>query len=110
MPSKAVLEEDMLVVVNEDGDVLEGFLNPTSEMKLHLECYKLRPDITSVVHAHSPYATAFALANKSKKRFKKLLDITREHSKENIGFSNYGGVEECGKKRCLFRLFIRSCC
>ena len=61
---KGILTEDMLVVVNESGDVIEGDYKPTSEMKLHLECYRLRPDITSVVHNHSTFATAYAIANK----------------------------------------------
>ena len=61
---KGYLEEDMLVVVNEKGEVIEGSYAPTSEMNLHLACYRLRPDITSVVHNHSPYATAYAIANK----------------------------------------------
>jgi len=61
---KGYLEEDMLVVVDKDGNVLEGTYTPTSEMGLHLECYRLRPDISSVVHCHSPYATAFAIADK----------------------------------------------
>lgn len=61
---KGYLEEDMIVVVDENGDVLEGTYKPTSEMKLHLACYRLRPDITSVVHSHSPYSTAYAIANK----------------------------------------------
>ena len=61
---KGDLTEGMLVVVNETGEVLEGSYAPTSEMKLHLECYRLRPDITSVVHNHSPFATAYAIANK----------------------------------------------
>ena len=61
---KGYLEEDMLVVVNERGEIIEGDYAPTSEMNLHLACYRLRPDITSVVHNHSPYATAYAIANK----------------------------------------------
>jgi len=61
---KGYLEEDMLVIVNESGEIIEGIYKPTSEMRLHLACYKLRPDISSVVHTHSPYATAYAIANK----------------------------------------------
>jgi L-fuculose-phosphate aldolase len=35
---------------------------PSSEVKMHLEVYKERPDIQSVVHAHPPFATSFAVA------------------------------------------------
>jgi len=61
---KGYLEEDMITVIDMNGDVIEGTYKPTSELKLHLACYKLRPDITSVVHSHSPYSTAYAIANK----------------------------------------------
>ena len=61
---KGSLKEDMLVVVDEEGNVIEGKYKPTSEMKLHLECYRLRKDITCVIHNHSTYATAYAIANK----------------------------------------------
>jgi len=57
------LSDDMLVVVDENGEVLEGSLKPTTELGLHLECYRLRPDIASVVHTHSPFATGYAIAN-----------------------------------------------
>ena len=61
---KEDLTEEMITAVNMAGEVIEGDYPPTSEMKLHLECYRLRPDITSVVHNHSPYATAYALADR----------------------------------------------
>ena len=57
------IDEGMIVAVNESGATIEGSLAPTSELKLHLECYRQRPDINAVVHTHSPYATAYALAN-----------------------------------------------
>ena len=47
-----------------EGNVLEGNLKPSSEMKMHLEVYKKRPDVFAIVHAHPQKATAFAVANK----------------------------------------------
>ena len=61
---KGFLTEDMIVVTDLEGNVLEGSYKPSSEIKLHLASYKRRKDIGSVVHAHPPYATAFAIANK----------------------------------------------
>lgn len=61
---KGFLTREMICVVDEDGKVLEGSYVPTSELKLHLACYRLRKDITSVIHNHSPFATAHAIANK----------------------------------------------
>ena len=54
--------EDM-VVITMDGTVLEGKHQPSSEWKLHANIYKERKEIKAVVHTHSPYATAFAVAN-----------------------------------------------
>ena len=48
------------VVVNLQGDVVEGDLKPSSDTASHLYVYRHRPDVNGVVHTHSPYATAFA--------------------------------------------------
>ena len=56
------LSPDNMVVTDLDGKVVEGKLNPSSDLKTHLELYKAFPDILGVVHAHSPFATAFAQA------------------------------------------------
>jgi L-fuculose-phosphate aldolase len=57
---KGDLTEDMVVVLDMAGGIVDGRLRPSSEYRMHLEFYRLRPDITCVVHTHSPYATAFA--------------------------------------------------
>ena len=48
------------IVVNLQGDVVEGDLKPSSDTASHLYIYRHRPDVNGVVHTHSPYATAFA--------------------------------------------------
>jgi len=53
-----------LVVLDLDGTVTEGNRRPSSEWKMHLEIYRHREDVCAVVHTHSPYATAFAVARK----------------------------------------------
>ena len=55
--------EDM-VVVDLDGKVVEGDLNPSSDTPTHVELYKAFPNIGGVVHTHSTYATAFAQAGR----------------------------------------------
>jgi L-ribulose-5-phosphate 4-epimerase len=55
--------EDM-VVVDLDGNVVEGKLNPSSDTPTHLELYKAFPDIGGVVHTHSRWATIFAQAGR----------------------------------------------
>lgn len=63
--SKSLLTPEMIVKVDAEGNVLEandGY-KPSSEVKMHLVCYKERPDVNAVVHAHPPTATGFAIAN-----------------------------------------------
>jgi L-ribulose-5-phosphate 4-epimerase len=54
------LKSDDMVVVDLDGNVIEGSLKPSSDTASHLYIYRHRPDINGIVHTHSPYATAFA--------------------------------------------------
>jgi len=61
--SKALLEPEMIIMVNENGEALEdSAVRPSSEIKMHMKCYELRDDIGAVVHAHPPTATGFAVA------------------------------------------------
>jgi L-ribulose-5-phosphate 4-epimerase len=55
--------EDM-VVVDLDGKVVEGDLNPSSDTPTHVVLYKAFPEIGGIVHTHSTYATAWAQAGK----------------------------------------------
>jgi L-fuculose-phosphate aldolase len=53
-----------LIIVDEKGQVVEGRpgLSPTTEILMHLEAYRQRPDIQAVLHAHPPYSTALTIA------------------------------------------------
>ena len=55
--------EEEIVLVDENYNVIDGKVKPSSEAKLHLEIYKLRPDIEAVIHCHAPKSSAFAVAN-----------------------------------------------
>lgn len=67
--NKGFLAEKELVVVDTEGRKLAGYLNPSSELKMHLAVYKMREDIKAVVHAHPPYATALTVAGQSLEDF-----------------------------------------
>ena len=56
------LTPDDLVVLDLDGKVVDGELNPSSDTKTHLELYKAFPEIGGIVHTHSPYAVGWAQA------------------------------------------------
>ena len=65
---KGFLEADELLLVDEDGyrvgtsTTTNRQLKPTSELPMHLEIYRLRPDVGSVVHAHPPTTNALSIA------------------------------------------------
>lgn len=54
-----------MVVVDLDGNVIEGDLNPSSDTATHLVLYKQFSDILGIVHTHSPWAVCFAQAGMS---------------------------------------------
>jgi L-ribulose-5-phosphate 4-epimerase len=58
-----MLQEHM-VVMDLDGNCVEGNYKPSSDALSHLYIYKHRPDVGGVVHTHSRYATAFAAVGK----------------------------------------------
>ena len=56
------LKPEDLVVLDLEGNVVEGDLNPSSDTKTHLELYKAFPQLGGIVHTHSPHAVAWAQA------------------------------------------------
>jgi L-fuculose-phosphate aldolase len=64
--SKEDMTEDMIIEISADGSILNPSdkYKPSSETGMHLEVYRLRPDVNAVVHNHSAYATAYAVAEK----------------------------------------------
>ena len=55
---------DDIVVLDLDGNIISGELNPSSDTPTHLELYKAFPQINSIVHTHSTYATIYSQAQK----------------------------------------------
>jgi L-fuculose-phosphate aldolase len=62
--SKGFMSAEMMVITDLEGRVVEAApgRKPSSEALMHLVVYRERPDINSVVHAHPPIATGFAVA------------------------------------------------
>ncbi len=63
VPYEGMTANDM-VVVDLDGNVLDGDLKPSSDTPTHLELYRAFPDIGGIVHTHSRWATIFAQAGR----------------------------------------------
>lgn len=55
-----VMTVDDMVVVDLNGNIIEGTLNPSSDTPTHIELYKAFPGIKGIVHTHSRWATTFA--------------------------------------------------
>ncbi len=72
--AKGRMQPEQLIIVNLDGEKVgmptsaNRDLHPTSEILMHLECYRLRPDVNGVVHAHPETAVAMTVAGISLER------------------------------------------
>lgn len=58
-----VLTHQDFILLDLEEKVLTGFRRPSSEASLHAQVYKLRPDVRGIVHTHSVYASAHAVAH-----------------------------------------------
>lgn len=63
--SFATLNTGELAYLDTDGNLLDYSCKPSSELPMHLEIYRQRPDIQAIIHAHPPYSTAFTIAGMS---------------------------------------------
>ena len=75
--SKSFITPEKLVHIDANGkilDALDGF-KPSSEIKMHLRCYKEREDVGAVVHAHPPTATGYAVAHLDMDRYTMIETI-----------------------------------
>ncbi len=60
----SALTPDLMVLLDLDGEVVEGGLRPSSDTKTHLHLYRECPRVGGITHTHSPHATAFAQAGR----------------------------------------------
>lgn len=60
----SVLKAEDIVLVDLDGNVVDGSLRPSSDTPTHIELYKAFPNVGGVCHTHSTYATSFAQAGR----------------------------------------------
>lgn len=82
-----------IVLVDFAGNVIEGERKPSIETPLHTAIYKSRPDVGGVVHVHSTFASAFAVAGKS---IPVVLEETAQvigHNVEVTPYAHCGSLE-----------------
>lgn len=58
------LKPEDMVVMDLEGNKIEGRYNPSSDTPTHIEIYKGMPDVRGIVHTHSPWATSWAQAGR----------------------------------------------
>lgn len=95
------LQPEDMVLVDFSRQVREGSYRPSIETPMHLAIYQNRPDVNAVVHVHSPYATAFAVAGKS---IPVILEETAQAIGHNIEVAPYA---RCGS-RLLASLVVKT--
>ena len=91
LKSLSELSEEDIVLVDMDGNVLTKG-KPSSEVGMHLEIYKKRPDVNAIVHTHSSYATGFAFSEKKLKRLEGFGEIKNPYL-PTIEYEKPGSVE-----------------
>jgi L-ribulose-5-phosphate 4-epimerase len=87
-----LMPEDIVVLSLEDGRVVEGKLNPSSDTPTHAVLYREFPKVGGIVHTHSPHATAWAqaglpiqcLGTTHADTFYGEIPVTRQLTKEEI--------------------------
>ena len=100
--SYETMEPENMVVLDLEGNIVEGNLKPSSDTATHLVLYQSFPNIGGIVHTHSTYATAWAQAGKDipnigtthSDYFKEAIPCTRPMTSEEIA-ANY--EQETGK-------------
>lgn len=75
--SKSFITPEKLIRIDSSGKILEATegYRPSSEIKMHLRCYEKRNDVKSVIHAHPPGATGFAVAHKAMDMYNMIEDV-----------------------------------
>ncbi|MEE9198346.1 MAG: class II aldolase/adducin family protein [Dehalococcoidia bacterium] len=88
-----------IIVIDFEGDVVEGEGNPSSESLTHIAIYDARPDVGSVIHTHSVYASVLAVAGVE---LPPIIDELVTYLGGPITVAEYGfpGTEDLGVKAC----------
>ncbi len=94
---KSRMRPEDLVVIDENGNLVEGSRKPSIEYRMHLALYRSRSDINAIVHAHPLYASVFAAL---RKRVEPLLEELVLYLGGPVEVAEYAlpGTEELAQK------------
>jgi L-fuculose-phosphate aldolase len=84
------IEPADIVVTGLDGTVRSGTRQPSSETPLHCLVYQSRPDVSAIVHTHSPHATTLAVLGLPIPAVHYMIAVTRTTRIEVAGYATYG--------------------
>ncbi len=116
-----IMKHDDIVIVDFDGNIVEGELNPSSDLPTHLYIYSMDSKIKSVVHTHSLNATSYSQAGKDLSNFGTThsdhfygtIPCTRvmsaEEVKENYEYNTGVVIGETFKKRKINPTEVQAC-
>jgi L-fuculose-phosphate aldolase len=102
------LQARQLVELDLDGNRLRGALEPSSEWRIHADIYRARPETRAVVHAHPPYATAFAIAGVPLEAVHYMIAIAGGHDVRIARYATFG--TKALSKHVLVALRDRQAC
>ncbi len=93
----STLTPEDLIVLDLQGNIVEGKRSPSLDRIFHLAVYNARPDVFGIIHTHSPYATAFASLAKPILPLIMGLVISVGGSVDVASFA-FPGTEELGQR------------
>lgn len=91
------LEPEDLALVDLDGNLLEGPLEPSTEVPMHTGIYRQRPRVGGIVHTHAPYSTALACLGLEIPAVHYMLAALSEEGRVPLApYATYGTEELAG--------------
>jgi L-fuculose-phosphate aldolase len=96
-----ITNED-IVAVGPNGNVRQGTRVPSSETPLHCLVYETRPEISAIVHTHSPYATTLAVMGMRIPAVHYMIAVLRTTTIEVAAYATYGTDELARNVRDVF--------
>jgi L-fuculose-phosphate aldolase len=97
-----LIEPSDIVLIDADGAVISGRRTPSSETPLHCLVYRERPDVSAIVHTHSPYATTLAVLGLSIPAVHYMIAVARTTEIAIADYATYGTAELARNVRDAF--------
>lgn len=86
------IQPEDIVIIDVDGDIIEGNRVPSSEWAMHVMPYKYRDDIDAVIHAHTMYATVMACLREDLPATHYMIAVAGENVRV-AKYATYGSPE-----------------